>query len=405
MRNMISVSFVVLFIAALSCTSRVTNNSAAIELPPRPSEGSVTDSSATIVGDDSKSWKATVTKLNSKESLRTLQLFEPGNGWTASAQGSIFKTGDGGNTWAKSAISMPEGASLSSAHFLNATIGWVALSKTSGNPANYETDQVWVMRTDDGGANWSIQYTATGASLRRIFFTDQDEGWAVGMRTLGLKPINQAHYVLHTSNGGRTWIDVSKELNEIASDAKGRIQDHTTDIHATSMSKAVVVSLRGKVFSTDDGGKSWRQVSAIANEPTQTCICQIGEIGEGRPSIWIMGSADSLEGMWGMLAVMKVDNSWTRYRTTGVYFRDAVRFSNEVFASGSLYSEKKSGSKGVNRDGVIMYSTDEGKTWTTIYRNSTVAGINALARTTSGDIYAVGDDGLVINLHRDAGKL
>jgi photosystem II stability/assembly factor-like uncharacterized protein len=50
-----------------------------------------------------------------------------------------------------------------------------------------------VMRTDDGGLNWTRQNSNTGRRLRGVHFVDGLRGWAVG----------DAGTVIHTALGGR----------------------------------------------------------------------------------------------------------------------------------------------------------------------------------------------------------
>jgi photosystem II stability/assembly factor-like uncharacterized protein len=49
-----------------------------------------------------------------------------------------------------------------------------------------------IVRTDDGGVNWTPQVANTSFRLKSVFFLDDYRGWAVG--TSGV--------VIHTTTGG-----------------------------------------------------------------------------------------------------------------------------------------------------------------------------------------------------------
>ena len=102
---------------------------------------------------------------------------------------SLLKSTDGGNTWNEVNVYSPDGALLD---FVDHNNGW--LVTTSPHPP-YE-----IQRTTDGGANWFTQYTFNGTSQDSagfdcIYFTDVNNGWAVG----------DNGKVIHTTNGGTSW--------------------------------------------------------------------------------------------------------------------------------------------------------------------------------------------------------
>ena len=72
---------------------------------------------------------------------------------------------------------------LKTVKFINALTGWVA----GGNGA--------ILKTTDGGNNWSLQTSGTTKTLRSIFFLDANNGWACG----------DGGTIITTSNGGTTW--------------------------------------------------------------------------------------------------------------------------------------------------------------------------------------------------------
>lgn len=100
---------------------------------------------------------------------------------TGSATGIVGKTIDAGASWA---IHSFEGhGALWGISFPTFSHGWVC-----------EYDKIF--KTIDGGETWSLQYHNAAINyFQDIFFTNNQEGWAVG--TDGC--------ILHTTDGGETW--------------------------------------------------------------------------------------------------------------------------------------------------------------------------------------------------------
>lgn len=387
--------YVCLWVA--SCNSGVSQNVSNKTAPQnKPHIPNIVDVDSNMVAKSSSLWKASTYTVGSKESLQVLYFGDSNNGWTASYEGSLYKTVNSGKTWQKVNINVAQGAYISSIFFANPMLGWIAVRKTAPNILDYEANQAWIMKTSDGGQSWTTQHTEKAIGLSRIIFVDGNEGWAAGIKTIGLSPLRQVHYVLHTVNQGANWIDVSEGLNRIAANEYGSVQDQATDLYTTSPSRVTLLSLRGKIFNTDDGGKTWRNIVNIPGEPGQTCICRLGRFNNG--GLWVSGGAESREGTWGMIAKEENNKTWTRYRTTGIYFRDAFYISElKVIASGSASPDKLPGGKN-KQEGIMLYSSDGGRIWENIYIAPEAQNIHALHIVDSESIWAVGDNGLIVRL-------
>jgi photosystem II stability/assembly factor-like uncharacterized protein len=86
-------------------------------------------------------------------------------------------TRDGGRTW--SLFRIPSRATHNS-QFLDPARGWTAafLPRASGDEAAvYDTT---MLRTDNGGLSWRIDFVARGRRIRGVFFLSPTKGWAVG---------------------------------------------------------------------------------------------------------------------------------------------------------------------------------------------------------------------------------
>jgi photosystem II stability/assembly factor-like uncharacterized protein len=88
-------------------------------------------------------------------------------------------TRDGGRTW--SLFRIPSRATHSS-QFLDPARGWTAafIPRSSGDEAEvYDTP---MLRTENGGLSWRVDFVARGRRIRGVFFLSPTKGWAVGDR-------------------------------------------------------------------------------------------------------------------------------------------------------------------------------------------------------------------------------
>jgi len=84
--------------------------------------------------------------------------------------GTIKKTTDGGMTWiTKLILSSYINSSLMKGNFINNDIGYVV-------GCNID----FILMTNDGGNNWSMEALGTAECLNSIFFTNENKGYAVG---------------------------------------------------------------------------------------------------------------------------------------------------------------------------------------------------------------------------------
>lgn len=328
------------------------------------SKSAIEDHDGVVEDDGAAVWKPKELQAPGKKPLDLLQFNDAEHGWAASEEGDLYKTADGGKTWEPVKIEVPPDSRLMDLYFSSPLTGWVVLSRYELGGVDSKT---WLYSTRNGGESWQAQYESNELGATRLVFFNEREGWLAGVKVVGIKPVHQTHAVLHTSDQGRSWEDVSEELNRKSADNYGRVQDFVRDIVPTGPNRASLITRSRSIYSTNDGGKSWQPVTAIQDEPPQTCMCNLGVIDNN--NFWIGGGADSQEGMWGTLVRVR-NGSLNRYRTDGVYFRDILHTSGEQFlASGSTQ-------KGGKEAGAILFTPDGGRRWKLLYRTTNVKIIN-----------------------------
>jgi len=168
-----------------------------------------------------------------------------------------------------------------------------------------------------------------------------------------------------------------------------------TDIYTNEPSNATILTMNGNIYNTMNGGQTWQEISSIQDEPAQTYLGRLG-VGEQK-EMWVIGGADSLEGVWGILAIRKLGGDWMKYEADA-YFSDAIFISkDEILVSGHLHPESKHNSDG-DYTGVILYSNNSGLDWKTIYSSVQGERIRALDVFDIDNIWAVGEEGLIVSL-------
>ncbi len=166
-----------------------------------------------------------------------------GTGDTNSYGAVVYKTTDGGGTWAKKIISNNQGEIGIQLQFVDADYGWISV-------VNFATMTGYIYKTTDGGNTWSLLLTMPPPlpdEMLSFYFVDHNEGWMVSINdNPPLFKISQS------TDGGSSW-------NE-------QYSDNTTNGDTLSASGAMqfvdsnngwVVGPNGRILKTTDGGSNW----------------------------------------------------------------------------------------------------------------------------------------------------
>ena len=183
------------------------------------------------------------------------------NGWICGDYGLIWKTTDGGNTWAPltSGTILP----LRGLSFSDAQNGWAV------------GDQGTILHTKDAGATWKRQEAGTSEHFLDVAFLDDRTGFAIGVFAT----------LLQTEDGGEHWENISERVKEKEKEFQFFIDEEGTtkedeealtegeiDVSEEGMpvlepllnriffldkAQGWIVAEEGNIFHTKDRGKSW----------------------------------------------------------------------------------------------------------------------------------------------------
>jgi len=166
-------------------------------------------------------------------------------------RGHVLYSTDEGHSWTQ--VQVPGSANLNAVYFSDANHGWAV-----GHAE-------MILRTSDGGAHWERVHFApeNQQPLLDVVFTDPEHGIAVG-----------AYGVIYASaDGGAVWSQVPfepaplPEAGEVAEDPEDMEAeaDLAFEFHLNAIARGPEKRLylgaeAGRIFRSDDGGASWREL-------------------------------------------------------------------------------------------------------------------------------------------------
>jgi photosystem II stability/assembly factor-like uncharacterized protein len=245
------------------------------------------------------------------------------------------------------------------------------------------------------GPSWRLTTTNTDARFRGLSVVDGRTVWAGG--SLGT--------VLRTTDGGRTWQNVSPP------DAAGL---QFRDIEAFDRDHAVALTIgegeASRVYTTSNGGKTWTE-SFRNTDPRAFYDCiAFFDRRNG------LAMSDPVDGKFRIAATRDGGASWTVLPNAGM--PEAQPHEAAFAASGQCLVTKGSKDAWIASGGGakarVYHSADRGRTWTfseTPLASSESAGVFALAfRTTrtgiaiGGDFDSTHESGIALATTKDGGR-
>jgi photosystem II stability/assembly factor-like uncharacterized protein len=288
--------------------------------------------------------------------LTSIAFLDDLHGWSVGEGGTILRTTDGGRTW--KTVVLKDDPELESVFFRTVQEGW-ATGSLQG--------QAVIYRTGDGGRTWRLEKKVVDfvpSSITRIWFANQDDGWAVGV---GEQEGERYGLVFHTDDGGNHW--------NVRYSEKGTAM--FVDAHFLDERNIWIVSA-DRVLRTKDGGQHWDIEHLPAQDPKDIFF----ELDFTSPvDGWVVGGMYTGQ----VLHTRDGGESWIAMPLppdSHPYYISCVRFRSA--------SEGWVGAT----EGVILSTTNGGQSWT-VEHTGNVEAIRNLALT-SRAIFAVGTEGVIL---------
>jgi len=247
---------------------------------------------------------------NSTRRLLTINFLDENLGWAGGNEGCILKTTNGGIDW--SYYSLGTKYSVHAIHFVDSLKGWAALYTFTPNRSGY------IAVTNDGGANWYFQYYIDGVTLHNVYFYDQYFGWAVG----------SSGVFLRTVNGGASW-----QEDFVSWDWSWSLEFVSPNLGW------VGVGFAGYIRKTTDGGYTWQYKSV----PSYSAMYDIDFINENVG--WAVGQYGHI------LKTTNGGETWNHQNSAVSLDLNNVEFinANEGWVAGN--------------GGIILHTTNGGINW------------------------------------------
>lgn len=225
---------------------------------------------------------------------------------------------------------------------------------------------------------WTATRVGTGSKdLNTVYFNDAKRGWVGG----------DSGFLSHTEDGGATWAERSIG-----------IEHSINDIYFVSKDTGFVLA-GGSIFSTDNGGESWREAHKFSPAEFADATPELYSLRfNGKKRGWVVGSVSRDDTIVGSILAITRDGgtSWEILRAPSQAELIHIDFVDEkhgwiVGAGGTIlhtedagdsWTRQESGTSvtlfhvdfrndkqgwAVGERGTIMRTTDGGRTWTKIF--------------------------------------
>jgi photosystem II stability/assembly factor-like uncharacterized protein len=217
--------------------------------------------------DGGAGWGDLTPQVTGRIALRGADFMDRSRGWVVASRQAgpgaqvelvVSRTGDGGRSWEQASLAAANplyadaAAAPAYVQFVDPDHGWI-LAKLSSS-ANFSVGELFA--TSDGGRTWSRRAAPMGEP---VTFLDQQTGWMAG----GVR--GDELYITH--DGGATW---SSQQRPVAERAIGPAPPGAsgTDFADPDHGWALVprcadgaCSPGNSLYATDDGGRSWHEVT------------------------------------------------------------------------------------------------------------------------------------------------
>ncbi|MEO0292683.1 MAG: hypothetical protein ABIN61_00475 [candidate division WOR-3 bacterium] len=173
--------------------------------------------------------------------LRGWKIGTVGMGFEDAKGAVVYKTIDGGSNWDKVGLSNNPGDMGVQIQFVNNMVGWASIFNPNSGMATF-------LKSVDGGNNWvNITQAGGGPPTGGIFyFVDENNGWGVNNAHMASPPYG----IIRTTDGGWNWTNQYADPSGTGFSA----------LQFVDLNNGWVVG-EGKILKTTDGGENWTLIT------------------------------------------------------------------------------------------------------------------------------------------------
>ncbi|MDO8507333.1 MAG: YCF48-related protein [bacterium] len=310
--------------------------------------------------------------------LYAVRFLDTNNGYAVGMSGLLLKTIDGGVNW--STKNPGTSNNLNEIYIVDANISYVV------------GDGGVIRKTTDSGTTWATQTSGTTNNLNGVYFTDANTGYVVG----------DSGTIKKTTDGGTNWVAQTSGTTYAFE-----------DIFFVGGSTGYAAGSNGSIYKTLDGGTNWVIQATAAGTSYNSIYFTDANTGYAPGNIVLKKTTDG--GTNWTTNYSLSGNTWY-----GVHFADA----NTGYVSGSSGKVRKTINSGtswtdqttgfgagnvydiyftdanngyaVGASGKIIKTTNGGANWTLKTLSVTGNNLNSTYFTDSNTGYAVGNSGTIL---------
>ena len=262
----------------------------------------------------------------------------------------ITKTIDGGETWNEfipniQDITNPDGLYMQG-QFISEEIGWVVLRKYDDD--DNIRDSSFLYKTIDAGLNWELstinppnEIIWAAATFSDVFFKNEMEGWVFGNGLLK-----------HTTDGGESWTTLFHNIDNSSNN------DVMTEMCFSNDSTAYIAGYGAWIQQSTDYGATWETQhfngESVHDDYFMTDIAFTNSEE---------GYATTSHGL--LKKTMNGGTDWEDISTEHPDDNNAIFIDeyNTIWSAAGGYCDDT----GCYWTSILLYSTDGGETWITLY--------------------------------------
>jgi photosystem II stability/assembly factor-like uncharacterized protein len=333
------------------------------------------------IGADAKWQKLNTVPFRGKQD--DIHFIDANNGWYGNGSGKVYRTQDGGATWAEQLSQA--GTFVRTIGFVDTKRGFMGNVGTDYYPGVTDTNALY--ETRDGGATWSVvpANRITGTVVKGLCAIDILKKQSIFQGTLQDRVIIHAAgrvggpgFIMRSLDGGETWrvLDMNQQLGPIL-DIK--FFDENTGL-VLAGTDANVEKSNALILLTRDGGVTWKKVYQ-SNRPYEiTWKASFPTRDTGYVTIQNYNPDKTVS----KRVVAKTTDGGITWREIDLVDDYAVRQFGVGFISPDI------GWVGTTTSG--FQTVDGGKTWTRVEMGRAVNKIRLVPTSTGIVGYAIGVD-------------
>ncbi len=286
-------------------------------------------------------------------------------GFVGVSNNELIKTTDDGVTWTSMDIGGPDGGAVRSIYFVDENTGWALVSTSSHAEVRY---------TSDGGVTWTTQLTNNG-DLEAMAFRSATQGVCVGG--------GSGRMDIYYTHNGQNWSKVTavEGLPNVYTrlDLRAVTFNSNNEVFAVGWGSQAAGLQPSLILKSSNGGEDWQYMEQAVEDRQYVNLNAITVLSD---STLIAGGGAAYEGT---VLIKSTDdgNTWHRVEAKyGTQIKTLSHVGSTIVAAGS--------------GGGIIYSNDEGATWTMPEGIIPTTSLYALKKVGDNFIIAGGYDGMLI---------